>query len=310
MSIQSRNHKWAYLILTISFGLTAHFESHSQSVNRSKSSSPEFLINLESVDWIHGSPDCESARDDPNYQEWQQVQYLASSYVFRQNKCSNYEGPFVYLFVGLERGILIDTGATTDGGSKLLELVRNLTNLPVIVAHTHGHNDHHLGDRAFKTAEGTSVVDVGQSSVKSYFGFQNWPNETITIELGGREIELLPIPGHNNDDLAFYDSLSEIVITGDSLYPGRLYVRDWAEYSESIGRLADWIESRSVTHVLGTHIEMSTTPDTDYPIGTTFQPEEHQLPLNTTDIFILRDAMEEHETPERIPLESFIVWPI
>jgi len=269
----------------------------------------EILVDLESVDWIHGAESCENLVNDPNYQEWQQIQYQSRSFIFRQNKCSHYEGPFVYLFLGQERGLLIDTGATANGGVKLLELIHNITNLPVVVAHSHGHSDHRLGDDAFRDQEGMSVVGVGASSVQDYFRFSNWPNEAATIDLGDREINLLPIPGHNDDDLAFYDSQSNIVITGDTLYPGRLYVRDWLEYRRSITRLADWVAQKPVSYVMGTHIEMSAIPNSDYPIGTQYQPSEHQLPLKVEDVYVLRNTMDTLESPARTPLGSFIIWP-
>ncbi|MFT4861909.1 MAG: hydroxyacylglutathione hydrolase [Pseudohongiellaceae bacterium] len=295
----------AIFILSLS-SFTA--QAQSQSVAESLLGA-DFLVDLESVDWIHGSGDCETENSKADYQEWQQVQYQAQSFIFRQNKCSHYEGPFVYLFLGQEMGLLIDSGATTTGAFKLAELIRKITDLPILVAHSHGHSDHRLGDDALKNQEGMSVVGVGQSSVQNYFGFSNWPNEAAAIELGDRKIELLPIPGHSDDDLAFYDAQSMVVVTGDTLYPGRLYVRDWFEYSKSIARLADWVGQKSISFVLGTHIEMSAVPNSDYPIGTTFQPNEHQLPLGVDDIYALREKMQELDSPEKTPLGSFIIWP-
>lgn len=119
----------------------------------------------------------------------------------------------------------------------------------------------------------------------------------------------MPIPGHNDDDIAFYDSQSNIAVTGDTLYPGRLYVSDWQEFRRSINRLADWLSRRPVSFVMGTHIEMTATPDVDYPIGTTYQPNEHPLPLGLADVHALRAKMEELGSPERVHLGSFIMWP-
>jgi glyoxylase-like metal-dependent hydrolase (beta-lactamase superfamily II) len=270
----------------------------------------ETFTNLGSIEWIHGSQNCEAATRDSTYQQWQQIQYQENTFIFRQNKCSHYEGPFVYLFVGSNKGLLIDSGATVAGGQSLLESVRKITDLPLLVAHTHGHSDHRLGDGAFQNHEKITVVEIGANAVQKYFGFENWPNDPATIELGGRQIQLLPIPGHSDDDLAFYDQLSQIVVTGDTLYPGRLYVRDWSEYRNSILRLGEWVQQKPVSFVLGTHIEMSNTPNEDYPVGTTFQPDEHQLPLGVRDIYVLRESLEKSESPEKIPLGSYIVWPI
>ena len=266
--------------------------------------------DLTSVSWIHGAQNCETARTEPGYVEWQQIRYQSNTIIFRQNKCSNYEAPFVYLFTGSERSLLIDTGATEEGGVSLLAAVREITDLPLIVAHSHGHGDHTKGDSAFSGQDGTIVVGRGGDAVKAFFGFENWPEEQAEFELGDRTIMLLPIPGHTDDDLAYYDPVSQFVVTGDTLYPGRLYVRNWSAYRASIARLNAWIREKPVTYVLGTHIEMTADANVDYPIRTTYQPEEHPLPLAPSDILKLHETLMSLEAPERTYLGSFVIWPV
>ncbi len=266
--------------------------------------------DLRGFQWIHGAQDCETARAEPGYVQWQEMRYQSSTIIFRQNKCSNYEAPFVYLFIGNERSLLIDTGATEEGGASLLDAVREITGLPLIVAHSHGHGDHTKGDGAFSDQEDTSVVGKGAEAVQSFFGFKNWPEEQAELELGGRTISLLPIPGHSDDDLAFYDPVSRFAVTGDTLYPGRLYVRNWPDYRASIARLNAWIQEKPVSHVLGTHIEMTAEANVDYPVGTTYQPDERKLPLAPIDIFKLHESLMQLEAPEKTYLGSFIIWPV
>ena len=310
MKASMANYRQCVRLAILAAGLFVQLLAHAQPGGIESPAGSDPAIDLAAVDWMHGAPNCERARAAPGYLEWQQVRYAANTYIFRQNKCANYEGPFVYLFVGSEGGLLIDTGATEEGGPALLETVRGITRLPITVAHSHGHGDHRAGDEAFRQADGFTLVEVGQEAVREFFGFSNWPRGSVTLDLGGREIEILAIPGHSDDDLAYYDPESRLIITGDSLYPGRLYVRDWLQYRDSIGSLAAWVEDKAISHVLGTHIEMSSTPNQDYPIGTTYQPQEHQLPLEVADIFRLRDAMVEIDQPTRIPLGSFIIWPL
>lgn len=266
--------------------------------------------DLTSFQWIHGAKDCEIARAETGYVQWQEMRYQSNTIIFRQNKCSNYEAPFVYLFIGNERSLLIDTGATEEGGASLLAAVREITDLPLIVAHTHGHGDHTKGDDAFSDQEDTSVVGEGAEAVESFFGFENWPEEQAELDLGGRTISLLPVPGHTDDDLVFYDPVSQFAVTGDTLYPGRLYVRNWSAYRASIARLNAWIQEKPVSHVLGTHIEMSAETNVDYPIGTTYQPDERKLALAPSDIFKLHETLMSLEAPERTYLGSFIIWPV
>ena len=266
--------------------------------------------DLTSLSWIHGAQNCETARTEPGYVQWQEVRYQSNTIIFRQNKCSNYEAPFVYLFIGAEKSLLIDTGATEEGGASLLAAIREITDLPLIVAHSHGHGDHIKGDGAFSGQEGTSLVGVGADAVQSFFGFDNWPQEQAELELGGRTISLLPTPGHTDDDLAYYDPVSQFVVTGDTLYPGRLYVRNWSAYRASIARLNAWIQEKSVSYVLGTHIEMTADANVDYPIRTTYQPDERSLPLAPSDILKLHETLMSLEEPERTYLGSFVIWPV
>ena len=66
---------------------------------------------------------------------------------------------------------------------------------------------------------------------------------------------------------------------GDTIYPGRLYVRDGKAFCLSISRLATFAKTHPVEFLMGNHIEMSRTKGVDYPVGTIYQPGEHALPL-------------------------------
>jgi len=270
----------------------------------------EQLPDLTSIPWIHGAEDCDAARTHPDYNEWQEIQYQVNTYIFRQNKCANYEAPFTYLFIGKEKSLLIDTGATVEGGASLIAAVRKITDKPLIVVHSHGHGDHIQGDIAFYDADKVKVAGTGADAVQEFFGFSSWPEEPTNLELGNRNLEILPIPGHTDDDLAYYDPVSRFLVTGDSLYPGRLYVRDWPGYRASIARLDQWIRTKSISHVMGTHIEMTAVPDVDYPMGSEYQPGERHLPLSVYDIATLSEALENLDEPGRTYLGSFIIWPV
>lgn len=64
------------------------------------------------------------------------------------------------------------------------------------------------------------------------------------------------------------------MLTGDTVYRGRLYIEDWSAFSRTIDRLIAFADRRPVTHVLGCHIEMTRELGVDYPIRTTYQPDE------------------------------------
>ena len=65
-----------------------------------------------------------------------------------------------------------------------------------------------------------------------------------------------------------------------------------------------------LVHILGTHIENTSTPYRDYPIGTVDQPEEHGLDLTTAQLFELDSVV--HATRGRVArtvLRDVTVWP-
>ena len=107
-----------------------------------------------------------------------------------------------------------------------------------------------------------------------------------------------------------YDSRTGWLLTGDNLYPGRLYVRNWNEFRSSIARLVKLSKARRVSAVLGAHIEMSSSGKL-FEAGSTFQPNEANLALDSEDLSrldqVLRDAGNE---PKDIVTAKFVVVPI
>jgi len=65
-----------------------------------------------------------------------------------------------------------------------------------------------------------------------------------------------------------------------------------------------------VHHVLGCHIEMTATPGVDYPVLTTYQPDEPPLQLPLSILRDVRAALDEiGEEPQRRAFGSFILCP-
>ena len=272
--------------------------------------------NLNKIKWISGSSNCKENNDSLI----QVVKYNDNTFILRQNKCTNYEAPFLFLFLGNKNALLMDTGATEDEiqfplyktVKKIIsEWEKNIKNpIDLIVAHTHAHGDHIAGDIQFKNKVGTVVVGLNVSDITSYFKLKNWPLQNGQIDLGNRIIEIIPIPGHQPASIALYDHATKILLTGDSFYPGRLYVRDWAAYKLSIQRLVDFSAAHKISYFLGNHIEMTNTVGKDYPTGTTYQPEEHILPLTFKDLKELNKALHiAGNIPKHEIHNSFIIDP-
>jgi glyoxylase-like metal-dependent hydrolase (beta-lactamase superfamily II) len=145
------------------------------------------------------------------------------------------------------------------------------------------------------------------ASVKAFFGFQNWPEEVRTFDLGGRPIDVVGIPGHTDDSIAMYDRRTGILLTGDTVYPGRLYVADFEAFKTSIHRLAAFTADKPIAQVLGNHIEQTSTPFVDYPVRTKYQPEEHELALSAGSILELDRALQAMKEPKTVFLRDMTI---
>jgi glyoxylase-like metal-dependent hydrolase (beta-lactamase superfamily II) len=249
------------------------------------------------VRWIHGSPNRRTNTDPP----MQVHAYDPHTYILRQNKAVNYEAPFLYLLFGNERALLWDTGATAepdlfplratiDGMVDEWLKFHPQDNYDLIVAHSHGHGDHVAADAQFSDRPHTVLVEADLDRIKSFYGFTAWPYQVVQLDLGGRVLDITGIPGHDTRSLAVFDPWSGFLLTGDTVYPGRLYAREPGPFAMSMEHLAEFADARPVTHVMGCHIEQSRTPRRDYPIGCTYQPKEAPLQMTMEQLHAVRDA--------------------
>ena len=249
--------------------------------------------------WVTGGPNCIEVPD------WQVHQYNPTFFILRESGCTNYEKPFLYLILGKDRALLVDTGA---GPVDTAVFVQRLTKLPLTVAHSHGHGDHVAGDKGFTSA---TLIPATVEAAQKAFGIANWPDQPGSIDLGDRIVDVLAIPGHHVANVAYYDRKTGILLTGDHLYPGRLYVSDFPAYVASTRRLVQFTESHPVAHILGCHIEQSSTPYVDYPTGTKYQPNEHSLELGRAHLLELMSALDAlHGKPERVFLRDLTIYPV
>ncbi|RKE18633.1 MBL fold metallo-hydrolase [Streptomyces sp. TLI_171] len=269
------------------------------------------------VRWIHGSPSSKH-NTDPDLQVFAHDEHTV---ILRQNKAVHYEAPFLYLLFGNERAVLIDTGATAEPAH--LPLRRTVDGLVadwlerhpredygLLVLHTHSHGDHTAGDGQFADRPDTELVPAVKDSAWPWYGFDADPDAVVTVDLGGRVLEAIATPGHHAAAVTHYDPWTGFLLTGDTVYPGRLYIEDWAAFTRSIDRMIEFAEQRTVTHVLGCHIEMSTTPGVDYPIFHTHQEHEAPLELRPAHLYEIRGALAAiGGEPRKTVLPRFILWP-
>lgn len=184
----------------------------------------------------------------------------------------NYQEVISYLILGSERNILFDTGMGMD---RISEVVKELSSLPVIVINSHTHYDHIGGNNEFEnvyavdtayTSHFSSVgwshdqvkhevtseafcskklptLDTASYQVQSYKDkIKKFVKDGDTIDLGGRIIEILQVPGHTPDCLALLDRSAGYLWTGDMYYEATIWLffdgTDLNAYEKSINRFA------------------------------------------------------------------------
>ena len=246
------------------------------------------------IQWNIGAEDCAASPQPP----LQVHTYEPQTFILRQSPCANFEANFIYLLIGSDKALLIDTGAVADPqamplAKTIMELVpeKDHKKLPLLVAHTHRHLDHRAGDPQFASLPSVQVVPFDLEGVRAFFGFSNWPNGIAHLDLGGRTVDVIPTPGHNQTHVAFYDSRTGILFSGDFLMAARLLIEDAAAYRESALRVVDFLKTRSLTHILGGHIELNTAGRA-FRFGSHHHPNEHRLELARADLMALPAAFE------------------
>ena len=249
------------------------------------------------VDWIHGSVSAKHNTDPDVQVHW----YDEHTVILRQNMAINYEAPFMFLLFGGARAVLVDTGATASPEFFSLRTVIDglvaewlaqhpRDDYPLLVLHSHSHHDHIAGDGQFADRPGTTVVNARLGAAVDYLGLTADLDRPARLDLGGRALDCIASPGHDAAAVTFYDAYTGLLLTGDTVYPGRLYVEDWPAFGATIDRLIAFAEIHPVSHVLGCHIEMSTIPGVDYPIRTIYQPDEPPLEMTVDQLRRIRRA--------------------
>ena len=129
-------------------------------------------------------------------------------------------GADMYLLLGTEKALLIDTGY---GKGDLPRYLERLTDLPIMVVNTHNHYDHSSGNAFFRE------VWFGEAGDRDALGVLSrkklpYPDYQIhhlqdgqIIDIGDREIEVITIGAHHPSSCAFLDHKSRALFVGDEV---------------------------------------------------------------------------------------------
>jgi len=246
------------------------------------------------VHWSEGAQDC--AKDPPP--PIQVHAYDPHTFILRESLCATFEGNFIYLLAGTSKSLLIDTGAVAD--PEQMPLARTVMDLladagaadrPLLVVHTHRHQDHRAGDGQFEGLAKVTVVGYDLPSVIQYFGFAAWPDGSAQIDLGDRIVDVLPTPGHEETHVSFYDRNTALCFSGDFMLPGRLIIDDSAAALASARRVAGFLRDHPVSYVLGAHVEQAQSGEL-FPSGSTHHPDERPLQMDQAHLLALPAALE------------------
>ncbi len=243
--------------------------------------------------WNSGAEDCVASPQAP----LQVYTYEPQTFIFRQSPCADPEANFLYLLVGSQKALLIDTGAVADPAKMpLAKTVLSLlplkddVRLPLLIVHSHGHRDHYAGDGQFASAPDVQIVAADLGAVRGFFQFDHWPDGVAHLDLGGRVVDVIPTPGHEEAHIAIYDERTALFFSGDFLLPGRLTIEDTAADRKSVARAIEFLAGRPLANILGGHIERDLAGRT-YAEGSTYHPNERALELSRQDLLALASAL-------------------
>jgi hydroxyacylglutathione hydrolase len=118
----------------------------------------------------------------------------------------------IYLVVGKEKAIVIDTGYPGDIEPNEIKAI---TPLPFMVVNTHAHPDHSGSNNAF---EKVYIHEADLEACKRYSGNTELVpiKDGYVFDLGGKKLEVISVPGHTPGSICLLDAQDGILFVGDT----------------------------------------------------------------------------------------------
>jgi glyoxylase-like metal-dependent hydrolase (beta-lactamase superfamily II) len=243
---------------------------------------PALCAQTEIPAWCRALPRIEykSVQRIPLKDAWFEV-YAVAPGVFAIYEPHQSQETIGYLITGQRQALLFDTGM---GIGDIKKVTSELTKLPIVVLNSHTHHDHVGGNWQFETVYGMDTNftranargsrDAAQAEVapselcgdlpkgfdKHAYMTKPWKitaykHDGDRLDLGGRILEVIATPGHTPDSVSLLDREHGLLFTGDTYYPGDIWLHDpvtnLEAYGTSIRRLAAL--APQVRIVLGAH---------------------------------------------------------
>lgn len=213
--------------------------------------------------------------------DWFQI-YESAPGVYSIAEPYQAQGTISHLIIGTNLAVLFDTGI---GLVPIRPVVERLTDLPVTVINSHTHYDHVGGNWEFSSILAVDApytranmqgfphdriagdfspdmfchdppagAEIETVSTRPWYA-SGWLADGDTIDLGGRQLEVMLVPGHTPDAVALLDANNGLLFTGDSFYDDEIWLfvpeTNLAEYAQSLDRLV--AAEKNVRFLLGAH---------------------------------------------------------
>jgi glyoxylase-like metal-dependent hydrolase (beta-lactamase superfamily II) len=227
-------------------------------------------------------PGLEKLKEIKTSKPWFKV-YDMGHDIYAIDEPYNWEETIAYLILGKDKALLFDTGMGLD---TISTVVKELTQLPVMVLNSHTHPDHIGGNNEFSyiLAMNTKYsrinaangylhndvkwevspasfclarlphADTAHYYIKS-FNVSKFIKNGFMIGLGGRNLQVIATPGHTPDAICLYDKQIGYLWCGDIFYQGPILLSsagtDLKAYQQSIHRMAE-LAAKS-TRILPAH---------------------------------------------------------
>ncbi len=152
-------------------------------------------------------------------------------------------GVNLYLIAGSSMAVLLDTGFD---GSWLPEKVRELTDLPVTLVHTHYHGDHTGGDHLWSPIW---IHESDMDGLLSQPGHEDLDVHPLydreVISLGSRRLQVIHVPGHSPGSIALLDIENRLLFSGDTVMRQPVFLQNPDSNAEDFLRSLDKLSAMS-----------------------------------------------------------------